>query len=68
MKKNYLLLAIGVMNSLYSLGMFFDSFIPDYIAGGGNKTYFFWFICSVLFTAYSYLLIKEEDIVKEEEK
>ncbi len=69
MKKSYLLLAIGTILSLFNLGMFLESFEKVADDWGGisfdfNITYLVYFICCILFTGYSYLLLKEE-LIKE---
>ncbi len=74
MKKSYLLLAIGFILSLFNIGMFLDSFEKVADDWGGvsfdfNMSYLVYFIVSLLFTGYAYLMYKEEinkeDITKE---
>ncbi len=65
MKKNYLLLSIGVIQCLYSLGCYIESFgiYKDEYGGvsiSSNMLFLVWFICAVLFTVYCVLLVKEK--------
>lgn len=70
MKKAVSILVLSILNLIYSLASFIDSFsLTKYENNGGfdvdfNSNYLIWFISSIILGYYAILLFKEEKNTK----
>ncbi len=69
MKKAYTVLALGIINACYSLGMFFSSINVETDEWGGTSyessaTSLIWLISSILIIVLGYFMYKESKETK----